>query len=113
MTVTIEWTFEDRCQAIKEGWDFFDNGHEVQLQRLDDPDDDLADKGGSWVIPFQDDAEAWTFVVNKAVDSTFHAKALAWLKQESPEEWKRVVNWREVTAEEAIAELRVIEKELR
>lgn len=80
---TCAWTLFDQEDALNEGWGVFvtDSGQK-QLQRYD----------GAAV--FDDDFEAWEHVVRKADASEgLHHKALAYLQEKCPQEYRQIVLW--------------------
>lgn len=77
--MTAEWTNRDSDAACAEGWDIFEAGDGMQLQR----DDDGA--------VFADDFDAWVHVWEQAQqDSPLHVRALAYLAEASPEEYESI-----------------------
>ena len=69
--------------AFKEGWGIFDADGELQLQRIDDPEDTA--------VHFASDAEAMHFVVKQATaGSPMHKAVLDRFKRESPAEFQKI-----------------------
>lgn len=70
--------------ASNEGWGVFDvdgNETEFQIQKSDD------------AAIFETDQEAWSFVISKAFNgSALHQKAVAFIKANSPAEFKKFVH---------------------
>ena len=83
MSPALDWSLLYHLQAMTEGWSVFahDAGQiEYQIQRIDAPED---------AEPvFENDADAWKHVVEKARDgSPIHVKALEVI---SPDERDRI-----------------------
>lgn len=83
MKETRIFSATDHLAATAEGWGIFavdGDDTELQLQRLDESD------------TFRSDDEAWEFVITKAVSgSGLHQRAIAYIKQTSPDEFERFV----------------------
>jgi hypothetical protein len=87
------WTDQDRAAAEREGWDIFQcdgsGGGLWQIQKFDDPDDEVADVitatvGRLW----ETDEEAWLHIWT--VPSDLHARALAFIRALNPLEWDAI-----------------------
>ena len=80
--MTTQWTPEDSAAALARGWDLFDasdseNQTPYQLQ--------ASDEAGL----IRNDDDAWILVVNNArAGEPLERKALAFLKEHSPNEYK-------------------------
>lgn len=83
MSNPITFSSDDHLSASAEGWDIFAvNADEsnLQLQKIDEQN------------TFGSDDEAWEFVITKAVSgSKLHQRAIAYIKQETPEEFEQFV----------------------
>jgi|AntDeeMinimDraft_5_1070356.scaffolds.fasta_scaffold12010_5 hypothetical protein len=83
MSNSIVFTVSDDEIANAEGWGIFSvdgDDKDLQLQKFDDSS------------AFQDDDAAWDFVLTKAVSgSELHQRAIAFIKQESPDEFESFV----------------------
>lgn len=90
-----KWTAEDADQARRQGWDIFDahgsdNGP-WQLESFDEPD--------AWPMapspyPFEGDTDVWEFVRKAAAEGDpLACKALAFLAEHNPIEYKTVIDW--------------------
>jgi len=69
----VKWNSE---RANREGWDVFDNGDTLEIQRLDDPEG--FDPSLGYDDPkFDSDEDATAFVTSRAADgSEYHQLAL-------------------------------------
>lgn len=76
---SLTWTQEDNHTAQKEGWDIFNAGDELQIQRIDE------------LKKFDCDEEVWMFLVS--ANTPLHDKALTYIKQENPAEYDRIINY--------------------
>lgn len=94
-TQPAEWTADDDAAALNEGWGIFHcdgsrNGP-WQIQKIDDPDDlaevIVATVGRLW----DEDDQAWMHVWT--VESELHRKALAYVREMNPLEWKAIEDW--------------------
>lgn len=92
-----EWTHEDSCYAIGQGWEIFSTSRDpaealftsdgtpygyrpFELQKLDDAD------------AFSTDQEAWAHVVSRAAaGDALSQKALAFLAENSPDEYNAIL----------------------
>jgi hypothetical protein len=83
---TIVWNMTDSEAACREGWNVFactGVKEPYRLERYDSPD--------SSAPIFPDDRRVWQHVINKAYEgSTLHKKALRFINQESPSEYKHI-----------------------
>lgn len=88
-----EWTAEDAAMADAEGWGIFecfgsDNGP-WQLQKFDDPD--ITDDAPT-PYPFLTDTDVWVRV--RTGTTPLHRKALAFLSEHNPQEYRAIIAWR-------------------
>lgn len=68
--VNLDWGPDDSAAATKEGWDIFDCGPRLEIERIDSPED-----GGPL---FEGDDEAIEHVRKKAAEgSDLHRRAIA------------------------------------
>lgn len=86
----MKWTNKDKKQADKEGWNLFQAGVGLQLEKID------ANPETMELVKFEDDTDAWDFVVIGALneDNKLHRKALAILALENPLELQAIMQKR-------------------
>lgn len=91
----LNWLEQYSAKAVEQGWDIFDTGDALQLQRIDDPE--LGEP------VFIDDVDAWIFVwiMAEAGDPTCLA-ALEHLEHDSPEEHLQICRY--CNGEQVVAE---------
>lgn len=83
-THRVVWTLPDAQMAGVEGWGLFETigGNGLQLQKVDEAD------------TFKEDLDAWRHVVGKSQEpfhlGTLHRRALNYLQQENPLEYKLI-----------------------
>lgn len=87
-----EWTADDAAKANAEGWDIFESfGSENgpwQLQKFDDPD---WGPDAPSPYPFATDSDVWVHV--RTGNTPLHRKALAFLSEHNPQEYRAITEW--------------------
>lgn len=92
ISVQPTWTHEHSLAASREGWDIFETFGSPdgpwQVQRVDDPDEVVADATVT-VQRLNGDSDAWLLVHHGK--EAHHAAAREFIKENSPVEWKSIV----------------------
>lgn len=95
------WAREQQRAAQAEGWDIFASlrgtDHMFDLQRIDCPWENQ--ELGYEDPKFQDDYGAWVWVLKRAGEGEeLHLAALAFLEEQSPEEYREIDEWADQVA---------------
>lgn len=95
------WDADDSNAALREGWDIFDTGgaeghDDFEIQYVQAPQDFEPGFLPYSEPVFKDDVEAWLHVRSLAWGgSKLHYRALRFLEVHAPEEFDKIVNWKD------------------